>query len=140
MAEIPSPEKTTFDLLPPSSPANSTSEHAIPSGYGNLSCSSTIKAVLRGTIKNTPNKPPQRAITAISQKEGFSHKPSFAHIKIAGMVKIAPAANDSPADPIVCTILFSKMESFLRITRRTPMDITAAGIEAETVIPTRSPR
>ena len=63
-----------------------------------------------------------------------------AHKKSAGKVKIAPAAKDSPAEPIVWTILLSRME-FLRIIMRiTPIAITAAGIDAETVIPTRSPR
>lgn len=58
----------------------------------------------------------------------------------AGSVKIAPAASDSPAEPIVCTILFSSIEFLRRITRITPIEITAAGIDADTVIPTRRPR
>ena len=36
--------------------------------------------------------------------------------------------------------LFSRMESFFKITRITPMEITAAGMEADTVIPTLSPK
>ena len=56
------------------------------------------------------------------------------------MVKIAPAANDSPAEPMVWTMLLSRMEFFFMITRITPREITAAGIEADTVIPTFSPR
>ena len=40
---------------------------------------------------------------------------------------MAPAATDSLAEPMVCTMLFSRMESLLRITRITPMEITAAG-------------
>ena len=56
------------------------------------------------------------------------------------MVNMAPAAMDSPAEPIVCTILLSKVESRLRSPLITPIDITAAGIEAETVSPTLSPR
>ena len=71
---------------------------------------------------------------------GESIVPSFAHRKRAGSVKIAPAATDSPAEPIVWTRLFSRMESLRRMTRMIPMEITAAGIEAEIVIPTRRPR
>ena len=66
--------------------------------------------------------------------------PSSAQRNNAGSVKIAPAATDSPAEPIVCTMLFSRIESLRRITRMIPIEITAAGMEAETVIPTRSPR
>ncbi len=57
----------------------------------------------------------------------------------AGIVKTTPPATDSPADPIVCTMLFSRMvepPSFLR----TEMARTAIGIEALTVSPARSPR
>ena len=36
--------------------------------------------------------------------------------------------------------MLSKIESFLRITLITAIEITAAGIEADTVIPTLSPR
>lgn len=66
--------------------------------------------------------------------------PSSAHKNKAGRVKIAPAATDSPAEPMVCTKLFSRMESLRKMTRMIPIEITAAGIEAEIVIPTRSPR
>ncbi len=65
---------------------------------------------------------------------------SSAHINNAGRVNIAPAARDSPAEPIVCTILFSSIELFLKILRIIPIETTAAGIEADTVMPTRSPR
>ncbi len=66
--------------------------------------------------------------------------PSAAHRKSAGRVKMAPAARDSPAEPIVCTILLSRIESRRRTMRMIPIEITAAGMEAETVIPTRRPR
>ena len=55
------------------------------------------------------------------------------------MVKITPAANDSPAEAAVCTMLFSKIFDFLN-KDKTPIDITAAGMEAETVIPAKSPK
>ena len=76
----------------------------------------------------------------ISTIPGLSIIPSFAHKNRAGRVKIAPAAKDSPAEPTVCTMLLSKIEFLRMITRITPMAITAAGIEADTVIPTRNPK
>ena len=60
-----------------------------------------MSAFLSGTIKNTPSKPPMRAIRVISIREGFSITPSLAQRNSAGSVKIAPAAKDSPAEPIV---------------------------------------
>ena len=57
----------------------------------------------------------------------------------AGMVKTTPAATDSPAEPIVCTMLFSRiveLPSFLK----TAIERTAIGTEAETVRPARSAR
>ena len=55
------------------------------------------------------------------------------------MVNTTPAASDSPADPMVWTMLFSRIvepPSFLR----TEMARTAIGIEALTVSPARNPR
>ena len=57
----------------------------------------------------------------------------------AGTVKTTPAATDSPAEPIVCTMLFSRivdLPSFLK----TAIERTAIGTEAETVRPARSAR
>jgi len=137
---IPSPANTVEAFAPPSSPAKSTSAHAVPSGYGSTPCSLTISALRSGTMKNTPRRPPINAITVISRILGLSILPSAAHKNKAGSVKIAPAARDSPAEPMVCTRLLSKMEFFFIITRMTPIEITAAGIDADTVIPTRNPR
>ena len=141
-AAIPSPENTTDAFEPPSSPARSTSAQAVPSGYGSTPCSSTINALRSGIMNKTPNVPPTSAIRKISKSPGASipSTPSAAHKNNAGNVKIAPAATDSPAEPIVCTMLFSKIESLLRITRIIPIERTAAGIDADTVIPTLSPR
>jgi hypothetical protein len=50
----------------------------------------------------------------------------------------APAATDSPADPAVCTMLFSRIEA-LPNARSRLMLRTAIGIEAETVRPARRP-
>ncbi len=56
-----------------------------------------------------------------------------------GIVKTAAAATASPAEAAVWTMLFSRM--LLRLKReKTAMEITAAGIEAETVMPAKSPR
>jgi hypothetical protein len=57
----------------------------------------------------------------------------------AGKVKIAPAATASPADAMACTTLFSRMVAPPAI-RRIAMEITAAGILAETVRPAYRPR
>ena len=74
----------------------------------------------------------------LEKETGFST--SSAQRYMAGMVKMAPAARDSPAEEIVCTMLFSSMELRRIKTRRMPMETTAAGIDADTVSPTLSPR
>ena len=91
-------------------------------------------------MKHTPRIPPNSAMRKIVRILGNSIFPSSAHKNNAGRVKIAPAASDSPAEPIVCTMLFSRIESLRRMMRMIPIEITAAGIDADTVIPTRSPR
>ena len=139
-AASPIPANTDFALAPPSSPAKRTSAQAVPSGYGSTPCSFTISAFLNGTMNNTPKIPPNNAINEMVIRLGASVTPSFDHKNNTGSVKIAPAASDSPAEPIVCTMLLSRIESFFIMTRITPMEITAAGIEADTVIPTRRPR
>ena len=86
--------------------------------------------------------PPASAISVTCTSPGVKNSAgrSCAHRYSAGNVKIAPAASDSPADPIVWTMLFSRIESRRSTYRSTPMEITAAGTDAEIVIPTRSPR
>ena len=57
----------------------------------------------------------------------------------AGVVNTTPEATDSPADPIVCTMLFSRIvEPPSRLS--TEMARTAIGIDALTVSPARRPR
>jgi hypothetical protein len=58
----------------------------------------------------------------------------------AGTVNIIPAASDSPALAIVCTALFSRIETSLNAVLRIIIDITAAGILADTVIPAYNPK
>ena len=57
----------------------------------------------------------------------------------AGIVKITPAASASPDDAAVWTMLFSRILE-RRKRRRMAIEATAAGIEADTVIPAKSPR
>ncbi|MEZ5283631.1 MAG: hypothetical protein R2712_02245 [Vicinamibacterales bacterium] len=57
----------------------------------------------------------------------------------AGIVNTTPPATDSPADPIVWTMLFSRMVDPPR-RFRTEMARTAMGMEALTVSPARRPR
>src|SRR5438093_572542 len=52
------------------------------------------------------------------------------------MVKTTPAATDSPAEPMVWTMLFSRIVLFPSFLN-TAMERTAIGIEAETVRPAR---
>ncbi len=57
------------------------------------------------------------------------------------MVAPTPKAIDSPADPAVCTTLFSRIVVRLRLNaldnpRKIVIDRTATGIDADTVIPT----
>ena len=54
---------------------------------------------------------------------------------MAGTVKMIPAATDSPADAIVCTMLFSRMLPRLRRPLKIPIETIAAGILPETVMP-----
>ena len=86
-------------------------------------------------MNSTPSQPPISARKNTRQYSVFSEKP----MKIsAGKVKITPAATDSPADPVVCTILFSRIVD-LPNARRIEMDSTEMGIDAETVSPARRP-
>ena len=80
-------------------------------------------------MKSTPSRPPLMASIAIVKKDGIAVPCSFAHINNAGSVKIAPAASDSPAEPIVCTMLFSRIESRFNNSRTIPIEITAAGMD-----------
>ncbi len=65
-------------------------------------------------------------------------------MRIAGMVTPTPKAIDSPAEPAVCTMLFSRIEAprppILRSRRNRVIEMTATGIEALTVRPTLSTR
>jgi hypothetical protein len=65
-------------------------------------------------------------------------------MRIAGMVTPTPKAIDSPAEPAVCTMLFSRMLASrspnFESTRKRAIEMTATGMEALTVSPTLSTR
>ena len=74
-------------------------------------------------------------VTSISKPNSIS----------AGIVTPTPKAIDSPADPAVCVMLFSRIVALrspkaMLIARNSVIDSTATGIDAETVRPTRSTR
>ena len=63
----------------------------------------------------------------------------------AGIVTPTPKAIDSPAEPVVCTMLFSRIvagrnPNTREKARNSVIDSTATGIDAETVMPTFSTR
>ena len=90
-------------------------------------------------MKRTPSSPPMAAITDTWSRSTPIVGSVRCQMKSAGSVKITPAATDSPAEPIVWTMLVSRIEP-RRSTRKMATAITAAGIDALTVSPTRSPR
>src|SRR5262245_54184238 len=116
-------------------PAFNTSAQAVPSGYFNSPCCCTISARRSGIIMKMPSKPPSTATR--STRVTSRSKP---RIMIAGMVTPTPKAIDSPAEPAVCEMLFSRIvASLIPKTwrkRKKVMLMTATGIEALTVKPT----
>lgn len=90
-----------------------------------------------GTMKSTPSQPPATAIAVVAQKSKRSQKPISTS---AGTVKRMPAASDSPAEAAVCTWLASSRLPSRSTPRSKSIASTAAGIEAETVMPTLRPR
>ena len=129
------PARADFEL----SAAFSTSAHAVPSGYFSSPWRATISVRRNGIIIRMPSSAPS---TATSVMRAISR--SKPRMRIAGMVTPRPNAIDSPAEPAVCTMLFSRM-----VESRTPafdarrnsaIAITATGIEALTVSPTLSTR
>ena len=120
-------------------PALSTAAHAVPSGYLSTPCSFTMRARRSGIIIKMPSSPPIRA--TMSTRESSRSKP---RIKIAGIVTPTPNAIDSPADPAVCVMLFSRIVASRSPTFDSPRnmasEMTATGIDALTVKPTLSTR
>ena len=89
-----------------------------------------------GIMKRMPSRPPVRAMIVTDQKSKESQKPIRI---IAGMVKMMPAARDSPAEAQVCTWFASNIVESLKSILNNNIAMTAAGIEADTVIPALSP-
>ena len=83
-------------------------------------------------MNNTPSMPPRIAIRVVSQNLNSLQTPV---ITSAGTVKMIPAARLSPDEAMVCTMLFSRIVPRRRMPRMIPIEITAAGIDAETTMP-----
>ena len=92
-----------------------------------------------GIIIRMPSRPPSTA-TSITRVISRS-KP---RIMIAGIVTPTPKAIDSPAEPAVCTMLFSRIVASrapnFENSRNSVIEMTATGIDAQTVSPTLSTR
>ncbi len=115
--------------------ARSTSAQAVPSGYGNSSCALTISRRRNGTIAAIPSNAPRNASATTCRYGGTAP-----HRKSAGIVKIVPVASDVEAEATVCERLASRIVPRTRNSRNAATVITAAGIDADTVMPTRRPR
>ncbi len=103
-------------------------------------CCLTMNARRSGIIIKMPSRPPSTP-TVMTRVISMS-KPSSNR---AGMVTPTPKAIDSPAEPVVCTMLFSRivarrMPNAREKARNSVIDNTATGIDADTVIPTLSTR
>jgi len=124
-------------LAPAAGPlvARSTSAQARPSGYGSSASASTMSRRRSGIIAARPSTPPARHKPTTCRYGG-----AMPHRKSAGMVKIVPLASEVDADPIVWDRLASRIVERSPSARKTATVITAAGIDADTVSPTRSPR
>ena len=134
-APIPRAYRMATMPSPPSSPATNTSLHATPSGYGRAS--STMNNRRKAMVNMVPSHPPNKAMARVMPQLMSVQSPTT---RKAGTVKITPAARLSPALAMVCTLLFSRMLTSLNISRRMIIDMTAAGMLAETVIPAYKPR
>ena len=92
-----------------------------------------------GIIIRIPINPPRMA-TSMTRVISRSNP----RIMIAGIVTPKPKAIDSPAEPAVCTILFSRMVESRRPSlerrRKIVIEMTATGMDALTVSPTLSTR
>jgi len=89
-----------------------------------------------GTVNRVPKMPPVMAIKVTCHHGKRAQTPISTS---AGSVKITPAASASPADAAVCTILLSRVAAPPQM-RKQAMAMTAAGIEAQTVMPANNPR
>src|SRR4051812_37130152 len=95
-----------------------------------------ISARRSGIVNSTPRMPPKPAISVVSTYEKCVQT---LRMISAGSVKITPAARPSPDAAAVCTALFWRMLPERNSLNR-PIEITAAGTEADTVMPANMPR
>ena len=121
--------------LPSRVVARSTSAQAVPSGYGSSSCAWTISRRRSGTMAAMPSTAPRNASVTTCRYGG-----TMPHRNSAGMVKMVPVASEVDAEATVCDRLASRIVPRVRSRLKTATVMTAAGIEADTVMPTRSPR
>ena len=125
-------------LAAPSRPvavARSTSAQAVPSGYGSSPCALTISRRRSGIMAESPSSPPRNASTTTCQYGGTAP-----HRNSAGIVKMVPVASEVEAEATVCDMFASSSVPRVRSRWKVATVMTAAGIEAETVMPTRRPR
>ena len=98
----------------------------------------TIRALRSGTMKNTPRRPPSKAMIVISKIPGLSIYLLLPTGKVPVEVKIAPAARDSPAEPIVSYYVTFQNRVFAHDhTDHTHGDNTSRN-SADTVMPRRA--
>ena len=105
----------------------------------------TISERRSGIIISTPSTPPTIASVRIVQYEKYG-SPTLCPVagraprnRKPGRVNTTPAAIDSPAEPMVWTMLFSRIvDEPSRL--NTEIASTAIGIDAETVRPALSAR
>ena len=86
-----------------------------------------------GIIRRIPSKPPVNATPVTVQKWKSVHVPIITR---AGIVKMMPAERLSPADAQVWTWFAYRIELSRNAYRKNSIAMTAAGIDADTVIPT----
>ena len=113
--------------------ARRTSAQAVPSGYGRSR--SSMRSRRSGIIAERPRSAPRKQSATTCRYGG-----AVPQRKSAGIVKIEPVASEVDAEPIVCERFASRIEPFAPKSRKSATVMTAAGIEAETVRPTRRPR
>ena len=124
-APTPIAPKSCFAASAPRWPALWISLAATDSGYGSERSSTITRR--RIVTKRTPRIPPT-IMRALAVRYSESLKLLKLHMLSttkAGIVKIAPAATDSPIEPTVRAKFSSRSEPLKA--RRTAMPITAAG-------------
>ncbi len=89
---------------PPPWLATSTSAQAVPSGYGSVSCSRSMRNLRSGIMNSVPSTPPASARRVICSSDG-----SMPQRNSAGKVKITPLATELDAEPMVWDMFASRM-------------------------------